>query len=267
MPSTRKPATSAWWPGTNTKTNPNAMTMIGHDTLYTNVALLPDGDVWWEGKTREAPPACIDWTGKPWTPDCGRPAAHPNSRFTTPMANNPVLDPKATIRKACPSRGSSSAAGAAKRCRSFIRRSTGFMASTWGPPLGRRRRPPQRGKVGVVRSDPMGDGALLWVQHQPVFHALDSDAQEDEGLSRAFSTSTGSAPTIDGRFLWPGFSENMRVLEWIINRCQGRAYAAETILGWMPRAGRTLTLMASTLGPSRLPPCRPSILRPSSARF
>ncbi len=82
-------------PGTNWQTNPNAMQCMTHDTLFTNVALLPDGDVWWEGKTDEPPKECIDWTGQPWTPESGRKAAHPNSRFTAPMENNPALDPAA----------------------------------------------------------------------------------------------------------------------------------------------------------------------------
>ncbi|HTW95286.1 MAG TPA: phosphoenolpyruvate carboxykinase (GTP), partial [Tepidisphaeraceae bacterium] len=82
-------------PGTNEKTNPNAMAAMSKDTIYTNVALLPDGDVWWEGKTEQPPSACIDWTGQAWTPGCGREAAHPNSRFTAPMGNNPALDPAA----------------------------------------------------------------------------------------------------------------------------------------------------------------------------
>src|SRR5258708_16648046 len=79
-------------PGTNNETNPNAMACMAKDTIYTNVALLPDGDVWWEGKTKEPPKECIDWTGKPWTPESTGNAAHPNSRFTAPMANNPALD-------------------------------------------------------------------------------------------------------------------------------------------------------------------------------
>src|SRR5262249_19053503 len=81
-------------PGTNQKTNPNAMAVMARDTIYTNVALLPDGDVWGEGKTEQPPAECIDWTGQKWTPAAGKPAAHPNSRFTAPMCNNPVLDPK-----------------------------------------------------------------------------------------------------------------------------------------------------------------------------
>jgi len=82
-------------PGTNWETNFNAMSIMSHDVIFTNVALLADGDVWWEGKTQEPPKQCIDWTGREWTPDCGRKAAHPNSRFTAPMINNPALDPAA----------------------------------------------------------------------------------------------------------------------------------------------------------------------------
>src|SRR5947209_3835001 len=82
-------------PGTNDQTNPNAMASMSRNTIFTNVALLPDGDVWWEGKTKQPPPECIDWIGQPWTPAMGRKAAHANSRFTAPMANNPAIDPAA----------------------------------------------------------------------------------------------------------------------------------------------------------------------------
>ena len=169
-------------PGTNARTNPNAMAIMSRDTIYTNVALLPDGDVWWEGKTKEPPAECLDWTGKPWTPGCGRPAAHPNSRFTSPLTNTPVLDPHVND------------PGGGSRSRHRIRRQTqqGHTADLPGFQLDSRRLlggdarfGDDRGGDGAGRRGPQrsdGDAALLRLQHQQLLHPLDPHAQEDEGL-------------------------------------------------------------------------------------
>jgi len=237
-------------PGTNARTNPNAMAMIAHDTIYTNVALLPDGDVWWEGKTREPPPACVDWTGKPWTPDCGRPAAHPNSRFTAPMRNNPVLDPHANDPEGVPVSGIVFGGRRSKTVPLI------FQAFNWihgvylGATLGSETTAAATGQVGVVRRDPMamlpfcGYNLNMYITHWIRMRKKMKDCP------RIFHVNWFRTDD-NGRFLWPGYSENMRVLEWIVKRCRGQAYAAETILGWMPRPN-DLDLVGLDIGPEQV---------------
>jgi len=223
-------------PGTNFETNPNAMHCIARNTIYTNVALLPDGDVWWEGKTAKPPAECIDWTGQKWIVDCGRKAAHPNSRFTAPMINNPVLDqaandPKGVVISAILFGG---------------RRSSGiplvFQAFNWvhgvyvGAVAGSETTAAASGAIGVVRRDPMamlpfiGYNIRDYLTHWLRMGKRMSDAP------RVFHVNWFRKGA-DGKFLWPGFGENMRVLEWIIARTHGHGSAHETPLGWMPGPG------------------------------
>ena len=221
-------------PGTNYETNPNAMKCILKNTIYTNVALLPDGDVWWEGKTDESPKECIDWTGQKWTPDCGRKAAHPNSRFTAPMENNPVLDEAANSPDGVPV---SSIVFGGRRSRTIP---LVFQSFNWihgvylGATLGSETTAAAIGQVGVVRRDPMamlpfiGYNVCDYLVHWFKMRKLMKDPP------RIFHVNW-FRKNDQGKWMWPGFGENMRVLEWIINRSHGRAYAAETPLGWMPR--------------------------------
>ncbi len=221
-------------PGTNEKSNPNAMKIMAHDTIFTNVARTPDGDVWWEGKDNPPPPNLIDWRGNPWNPGSGEKAAHPNSRFTAPMTNNPALAPEANDPGGVPI----SALIFGGRRASTI--PLVFQAFSWfhgvfvGASMGSEMTAAAVGGHGQVRGDPMAMLPFCGYNMGDYFDHWMDMRKSIKILPRIFHVNWFRKDS-EGKFYWPGFGDNMRVLEWIIGRCHGQRDAREGSIGWVPR--------------------------------
>ena len=228
-------------PGTSAATNPIAMDMLASDTVFTNVGTTPDGDVWWEGMTSEAPEGLIDWQGNPWDRDSGSPAAHPNARFTVKLGACGSLasewdDPEGVPVDAIIFGG-----------RRSTTRPLVVEARDWkhgvflGATMASEKTAAAEGTLGEVRRDPfamlpfcgynMGDYMRNWLDIGETLRGVGR-------MPRIFHVNWFRKDS-DGRFIWPGFGENSRVVEWIVNRLEGAVAADESPIGWLPKSLNT----------------------------
>lgn len=224
-------------PGTSMETNPNAMLTCSKNTLFTNVALCPDGTVWWEGMTDDPPNEATDWKGNHWTPDSGDKAAHPNSRFTAPAAQCPSISPEFEHPQGVPI-DAIVFGGRRSTTTPLVFEAFNWQHGTYlGATMSSEKTAAAAGKVGELRHDPMAMLPFCGYHMGDYWqHWLDVGATGGEKMPRVFHVNWFRKDS-EGKYIWPGFGENIHVLRWIAQRCEGSGDVIETPIGFLPSSG------------------------------
>ena len=224
-------------PGTSMKSNPNAMLSLEENCFFTNCALTPDGDVWWEEMTDEPPPRLTDWHGEPWTPDKGTPAAHPNARFTAPARQCPVIAPEWEDPKGVPI-SAILVGGRRATVVPLVNEARDWQHGTFlASIIGSEKTAAAAGKIGELRRDPMAMLPFCGYNMADYWgHWLKIGKRSGAEMPKLYYVNW-FRKSAGGDFLWPGFGENSRVLKWVFERCEGTAKAIETPIGNLPAEG------------------------------